>query len=299
MNQKLHPSEISLLKVFITVAECRGVAAAAERLGVAPSTISTQLLNLEARLGLKLCNRGRSGFSMTPEGELVQIQALKIFDQMHQFSHKIGSLKGSLVGQLTIAIVDNTVTNDQIDLPKALRLFQTRFPNVQIIVKITPPEHLEQSVLDRRIDIGIGMKQQTFPCLVYKKLCAEQVVICCGRHHPLFDLDQDDIDIAQLTACNWVSDFYRLPKKIPQATPPFLNSYTTNIEASLYLILTGSHLGTLPNHYILKWLESGELRILKEKELSHYLKFSLITHENRKNDAIIANFKAVIDEIMQ
>ena len=50
MFTRLHPSEINLLRIFITITECKGVALAAQRLGVAPSTISTQLLQLESRL---------------------------------------------------------------------------------------------------------------------------------------------------------------------------------------------------------------------------------------------------------
>lgn len=297
MFTRLHPSEINLLRIFITVTECKGVALAAHRLGVAPSTISTQLLLLEGRLGMVLCNRGRSGFSMTPEGEHVQVEATKIFEQMQRFNQHIGNLKGSLVGELMLGVVDNTVTNNRLDVSTILRLFQERYPNVKVTVKINSPEDLEQSVLDRRFDIGIGIRQLVLPRLEYVRLLDEQEVICCSQYHPLYHVSDNDIEHEDLTLSNWVSDYYRLPKKIPQASSSYTTTYTFNIEASLHLILAGKHLGTLPKHYVQHWIDNKELRILKENELSHSLQFSLITHEKRKSNAIIKSFTSIVHEV--
>jgi len=297
MFKQLHPSEVNLLRIFITVTECRGVALAAERLGVAPSTISTQLLQLETRLGLTLCRRGRTGFSMTPEGEHVQLAATKIFEQMQEFNQHISNLSGSLVGELMLGVVDNAVTNKQLDISKALRVFQERYPNVKVTVKISAPEDLEQSVLDRRFDVGIGIRQLNLSTLEYTKLLDEQEVICCSKYHPLFAKPDDEISHQDLTLSNWVSDYYRLPGKIPQAAPPFTTSYTYNIEASLHLILAGKHLGTLPKHYIQRWVDDGDLRALKADQLSHHLPMSLITNVKRKNTSIIQCFSEVVHEI--
>ncbi|TCJ83057.1 LysR family transcriptional regulator [Cocleimonas flava] len=299
MFTRLHPSEINLLRIFITVTECKGVALASQRLGVAPSTISTQLLQLESRLGMKLCNRGRSGFSMTPEGEHVQVEATKIFEQMQRFNQHIGNLSGSLVGELTLGIVDNSITNKHLDVATILRLFQERYPNVKVTVKISSPEDLEQSVLDRRFDIGIGIREQSLSELQYVKLFDEQEVICCSKYHPLFNLDDKQMEYHDLTQSHWVSDYYRLPKNIPQAMHPFTTSYTYNIEASLHLIFAGKHLGTLPKHYIQRWVDEGTLKILREDIFSHYLQFSLITHDKRKNNAIIKSFTSVVKKVQE
>ena len=296
MIARLQPSEINLLRIFITVVECRGVAPAAERLGVAPSTISTQLLQLETRLDMTLCKRGRSGFSITAEGEHVQIEATKIFEQMQNFNRHIGALNGSLVGELTLGIVDNTVTNKQLDMPAILRNYQARFPNVNVVVKIGSPETLEQYVLDRRFDIAIGIRQLHLSNLEYAKLYDEQEVICCGRHHPFFNTAPEEIDYQLLTQSNWVSDYYRLPQVIPQAVHPFTTSYSGNMEGTLHLVLAGSHLGTLPKHYIQRWVDEGEIRILNEKDFSHYLCFSLIMHEKRQKNAVLKSFITFLKE---
>ena len=53
--------DLKLLKLFKTVVECGGFAAAETELNISRSTISIHMSKLEARLGLSLCQRGRSG----------------------------------------------------------------------------------------------------------------------------------------------------------------------------------------------------------------------------------------------
>ena len=62
-------ADLRLLRVFKAVADCGGMAAAERELGIAMSTISRHVKDLEQRLGLRLCRRGRAGFALTPEGE--------------------------------------------------------------------------------------------------------------------------------------------------------------------------------------------------------------------------------------
>src|SRR5215468_3549282 len=57
------------LAAFIAVAESKGFSAAATRLGVTPSAVSQQIVNLERRLGARLFNRTTRGVSLTEQGQ--------------------------------------------------------------------------------------------------------------------------------------------------------------------------------------------------------------------------------------
>ena len=54
--------DLRLLRIFISVVEHGGFAAAENSLGITRSTISVHMSNLETRMKLKLCLRGRGGF---------------------------------------------------------------------------------------------------------------------------------------------------------------------------------------------------------------------------------------------
>ena len=62
--------DLRLLRIFVTIVESGGLSAAESRLNIGRSTISTHLSDLEIRLGLKLCKRGRSGFELTDAGRI-------------------------------------------------------------------------------------------------------------------------------------------------------------------------------------------------------------------------------------
>ena len=60
--------DLRLIRVFLTVVEAGGISAAQTALNTTQPTISAQLATLEARVGFRLCERGRGGFSVTPKG---------------------------------------------------------------------------------------------------------------------------------------------------------------------------------------------------------------------------------------
>ena len=66
---QLSDADLRLLRVFKAVVDCGGMASAELELNLAMSTISRHVKDLETRLGLVLCRRGRGGFALTPEGE--------------------------------------------------------------------------------------------------------------------------------------------------------------------------------------------------------------------------------------
>ena len=62
MLMNLSEGDLRLLRVFAKVVEAGGFSAAQIELNVSQSTISTHMTALEQRLGMRLCERGRSGF---------------------------------------------------------------------------------------------------------------------------------------------------------------------------------------------------------------------------------------------
>ena len=55
----LAEADLRLLRIFIAIAESGGLAAAELRLNISRSVISRHLKDLETRLGVRLCERGR------------------------------------------------------------------------------------------------------------------------------------------------------------------------------------------------------------------------------------------------
>ena len=111
---RLHKADLHMLAVFMTVTECGGFAAAQVALNVGQSTISRQISDLEKRLGMRLCQRGRAGFRLTDKGRIVYEACQHLATALESFRATVGALRGELVGDLSIAAIDNWA-----DLPPA------------------------------------------------------------------------------------------------------------------------------------------------------------------------------------
>src|SRR5258708_7183408 len=100
--------DLRLLRVFKSVAECGGMAAAELELNIGTSTVSRHIKDLETRLGLRLCQRGRAGFALTPEGDRVYRQILQLLGSVETFRGSIDDIHRRMGGQLELAVFDKT-----------------------------------------------------------------------------------------------------------------------------------------------------------------------------------------------
>ena len=79
-------------KYFSALAATRSVRAAAEQLGVNPSTVSRRLEHFEQRLGVQLFTRSQRGLTITPEGA-------EVIARVNEIAADLGNIEGKLVGQ--------------------------------------------------------------------------------------------------------------------------------------------------------------------------------------------------------
>src|ERR1700722_14732390 len=120
--------DLKLLKVFMTVVHSGGFTAARTELNVSQPTVSMKISELETRLGMRLCERGRGGFKLTAEGQRVYEASLNLFQSLDTFRAGIGVMRGRLVGELHIGFADATVTNPDLKLNAAIARLKQKAP---------------------------------------------------------------------------------------------------------------------------------------------------------------------------
>jgi len=96
--RRLANVEMRLLQIFATIVDCNGLSNAQAALNIAPSTLSGHLAALEARLGSKLCERGRGGFRLTAEGEETYRAAQALFRAVEGFEAASGAPMAARAG---------------------------------------------------------------------------------------------------------------------------------------------------------------------------------------------------------
>ncbi|RIJ13405.1 LysR family transcriptional regulator [Pseudomonas sp. 91RF] len=276
MLSQLHDVDLQLLRLFLGVVESNGFSAAQGELGLSQSSISQQMAKLETRLGYRVCNRGKGGFSLTPKGEQLLIAARSLFDSIETFRHQSNGVAGRLIGEVRLGLseaVDQSVLQR---VAEAIRRFRERDESVRIELISAMPGEMERLLLQQRLDLAIGYFSQVQSAFDYRELFSETQHLYCAPGHPLFTNDAPDE--AALQACDRVDHPYRFLRSDEPFQGKVCSARSEQVEGTLAFVLSGKHLGYLPSHYARQWQDKGLLRPVLEDELSFEVAFHLARH---------------------
>tara|TARA_Y100000296_G_scaffold77360_1_gene98921 strand:- start:5848 stop:6795 length:948 start_codon:yes stop_codon:yes gene_type:complete len=284
--------DLKLLKIFHAVVEADGYANAQAGLNLSLSTISSHMSKLEGRLGFRLCERGRRGFALTPKGDVFYRQMLDFLGAVQLLETNAKNLRNDIMGELALGMIDNLISDPDCLLPTALsRFFQLPNYKFHLSVHVLSPHELEKGVLERRLDLGVGIFYQRKPGLEYRPLYRERDVLVCGASHPLAQVT-DPHEIAQLVpgAAKVVRNFM-LAQEFPfiDGHDDSIIAAVSNVEAAAMMILNGPFIGCLPLHYAQRWLETGQLVALLPDKFVRHSQISLVTRDQESPRSAILN----------
>lgn len=274
--------DFKLLRIFASVARNQGFARAQQELNLTTSAISTYMTQLEAQVGFSLCRRGRGGFALTPKGELLLSETLRLFGELDGFERYAMSLKGDLGGTLKMGVIDTTVTDPALPLATAIGVFSSKYPGMHLSLLIRSPYELQKGLLDNELDIAVGFFPAKANGLIYHPLYREQQWLYCSDRHPCFH--QRAVQPAYVSELNVVSRSYWSQTELGRHG--FKRSVATveSMEAQLILILSGGYIGYLPEHYAQSWVEQGRLKVLLPAEFGYQSQFSLVFRRGRSRE---------------
>lgn len=281
--------DIRLLNVFVAVVEHGGFTQAQQALNISLSSISTYINDLEIRLGLKLCNRGRGGFSLTQNGQAVYEQAVQLFNAADRFNEQVAGLKGKLSGELVIGILDNSTMSPGARIQEVIHGFAEQHPDVHISIKVLSSDKIEKALISGDVHVGIGLVPETSSALRSLVNFAVTIDLYCGSQHALFD--KPDITLDDLASVAYANGSYAPPVKgtLGQMLP-VANAFSYMSEGLAFLILSGRYVGYLPRRYAANWVSNGEMRAFPEALFSHELALSLMVQRGQAVSPILAAF---------
>ncbi len=93
---------LATLRVFVTVAELQGFAAAARRLGMSPPSVTRAIAALETRIGTALLQRTTRSVRLTEAGGRFLADSRRILSDIEEAEQFAGDLHGQLRGQLGV-----------------------------------------------------------------------------------------------------------------------------------------------------------------------------------------------------
>jgi len=286
--------DLKLLRVFIAIVECGGLSAAEARLNIGRSTISSHLADLEIRLGVTLCTRGRGGFELTESGQTTYQASLKLLQQCESFLSSIATSKNKLSGRLSISTIDTTINDPRCRLSQAIAQLKSKGGSVHVELNINEPRETELAVLNGRALISIGVSRHALRGLNYLPLYKETNYLYCGYRHPLFNckknLIKKNLEQSEFITRGYLRDSDFSDKDLPcQRTATAFHD-----EGIAHLILSGKFIGYLPEQYAKHWVNQDEMQAIQPNRYHYEIPIVLIT---QKKDHLSALEKTFIEEV--
>jgi DNA-binding transcriptional LysR family regulator len=274
--------DLRLLRIFQTVVDCGGFSAAEIDLGIGRSTISTHIGELEARLGTRLCERGRGGFALTARGQKIYEASLGLMKSLDDFRNEVNADPDVVTGEINIGLVDNIIWDEELRLRAVFREFSAMAAHIDMTLFVLSPDEIERRLLDARLHVGIAPVMHEVAGLSYTHLFDEVNYLYCGKGHPLFGTPDADITTADLVRSQYVKKGYAVNSNLQQANAAMGKRVVGfHVEAFALLILSGCYIGFLPEHYAAVWESGGEMRRLLPRRYEAKVSFAAITARNR------------------
>ncbi len=266
--------DLRLLRVFKSVVECGGMAAAELELNIGTSTVSRHIKDLEIRLGLVLCRRGRAGFAVTAEGERVYQETLQLLTSVDAFRGSIDDIHQRMGGRLEIAVFDKTATNPRARVGEAISLFADRAPEVTLSLHVTSINTIERGIIDGNFHVGVIPAHRTSSSLSYTDLFGETMFLYCGAKHPLFGEKHGGLSWGKLKAYKFAGLGYHSPNMELSHQARLVRTATGfDQEAIATLILSGRFLGFLPDHYAEAFERRGLMQAIQPTKFRYACRF--------------------------
>ncbi|GAA4707795.1 LysR family transcriptional regulator [Brevibacillus fulvus] len=138
-----------MLKVLF---EKKNITKAAQSLYISQPTLTKRLQQIEKKFDVILVQRGTKGIQFTPQGEFLAKCAEEMLQRLRQIRETVDNMAQEVRGTLRLG-VSNYFTRHK--LPKLLKQFQQRFPQVEYQVITGWSHDVYQLVYNREVHVGI------------------------------------------------------------------------------------------------------------------------------------------------
>lgn len=222
------------------------------------------------------------------------MESQKLLRNIEEFSVGVSTLKGQLVGDIKVGLVDAIATDKNLRLEQAFAEFLSEPNDIRFEVSQNTPQELQQRILNGNLDVGIGSFSYKAAGLNYQPLHSEVHSLYCGAAHPLFSEKQSDMSIDSLRKESIVGRGYWRDRHHEELGFVNVKAVVYEIEPQLILIRSGKFIGYLPDHFAEQWVLSGQLRCLSPLAARFDCEFDLVSKKGYKPSQALSKFVAAV-----
>lgn len=159
------------LRYFQAVAEEQSFSSAARRLHIAQPALSRAVQELEHELEMKLIDRSRRNFTLTPAGAVLLTETSLILERLEESIRRVKRTAQGEEGELRLGYIGPPT---QPFLGRLLHEYRRRFPKVSVHLEERTPERVWEMVAKGRLSVALtrplpGQGEKALSTLLLRK----------------------------------------------------------------------------------------------------------------------------------
>ncbi|HET6331969.1 MAG TPA: LysR family transcriptional regulator [Polyangiales bacterium] len=259
-------NDVLSMVLFARLVEARSFTAAAEKLEVSKSVVSSRLTALETRLGTRLLNRTTRRLSLTPEGLAFYEHCARITAEADAAAAVASGAAKDPIGVLR---VNAPVTFAQMYLAEPIGTFLEKYPKARVELRMSDRfVDLVEEGIDVAVRVSAGLRDSS---MVARKLAVDRSVVCASpgylAEHGTPEAPQDLLHHACLRyALLKATDEWRFKDGGKSFSVPIEGRLTVADGAMLReSAVAGLGLAVLPSFMVMPDIRAGRLVTVLER----------------------------------
>ncbi|WP_370309538.1 LysR family transcriptional regulator [Sinimarinibacterium flocculans] len=251
--------DLNHVLTFARVAQAGSFAAAAERLGIAPSVASKHVAKLERALGARLLQRSTRKLSLTEAGRAYYEHCARIVEELEQSRAAVASLQAEPGGRLRVTCINSFA--GWVIAPMLPAFFE-RYPKIALEI-VTSDRMID--LAEEGFDLALRITGSPQPNLVARRITEVRfLVVGTPEYFARYGMPETPSDLARhnclgfpLSVAEHVWRFTRGGEQVAVNVGGSLD--INNVDALRYNALAGVGVALLPSFAVGKYLRDGRL----------------------------------------
>jgi LysR family transcriptional regulator for bpeEF and oprC len=287
--------DLEALLIFADVLECGSFTGAAQRLGIAKSSVSKKVSALERELGVRLIQRSTRKLRVTEEGQGLYQRCVRIKQELAEAEQDVARSSELPTGTVRLS-APPLIANSRLagQLPKFLALY----PELNIELHLT---ELQSDLIGEGFDIALRIGELPDSSLVAQRLCTIKSILCASPAY--LNVRGRLQQPSDIEAHNYL--FWRSPSRAPFTQLLFQkgsrsyrarisgNFVSTDASSVKEAMINGGGISLLPDFTVQDEIEAGLLEDLLPDYQSYAIPLSMVYPQREQMSAktrALANF---------
>lgn len=281
------------MEYLVAIADTGTFSAAAKQTFVSQPSLSAQIKDMEAHIGVALFERGRHGALLTPIGEDIASRARMILRQVEEMKVLGREAEGTLAGRIKLGVLPSV---GPYLLPQATRRLHKAYPELRLFVReertLDLQDHLSSGYFD-----AIISTPEDHPETRSLPLVKENIYICIAPDDPLASsrgpVEMKDLKGREFLTLGHGHQFAVLVKTIAaQAGATTSGEYEgTSLDAIRQMAAMGGSVAILPSLYAISEAKRDPQLIVRP--INHALAQRQISLIWRYSSPLAAKFEKI------